>query len=229
VSRASRPDRDIDPVARALIRRKVPPLVGRFGFTRSDAEDLAQELALQAHVAGTHFDPSRSGGFRYYDRVLSNKVRSIIAGARRQKRDRRRERPLNDQRAIDDWDVADETALAIDLADALASLSAADRVVANLLVTDTVAGVARWTGMTRGQVRSAKCRILAALEAKDLAPTSRTAQPIRPRTGYVLSEGVNQVRNSRSTGREAEVVGVPPSPGARDALPGKGAPRCLRP
>src|SRR3954471_9195919 len=86
---------DIHPIARALIPDKVRSIVGRYGFNRSDYDDLAQELALQAHVATVRFDPARSGGFRYFDQVLSNKVRSIIAGATAQKRDRRREQSLN--------------------------------------------------------------------------------------------------------------------------------------
>lgn len=166
-------DSDVDPVARALIRRKVPRLVGRFGFTPDDADDLAQELALHVHVASRRFDPGRSDGFRFYERALTNKVRSIIAGARAQKRDRRRERPMNDRRVIDDWDVADHMALAIDVADALDALAPADREVANLLVTDSVAEVARWTGTSRGKVRGAKARIAQALAAKNLAPEIR--------------------------------------------------------
>jgi DNA-directed RNA polymerase specialized sigma24 family protein len=216
---------DIDPVARALIRRKVPRLVGRFGFTRDDADDLAQELALHAHLASRRFDPARSAGFRFYDRVLTNKVRSLIAAARCQKRDRRRERSFDDHRVILDWDVADRLALAVDVADALEPLAPADREVANLLVTDGVAEVARWTGRARGTVRGAKARIARALAEKDLAVGKCAGrQPSRERTRYVLDEGVAKVRNSRPTGRKAKVVGVPPVPRVFDTSAGKGAP-----
>jgi hypothetical protein len=90
-----------------------------------------------------------------------------------QKRDWRRERPLNDQRVIEDYDIAHRIDLELDVAECLAPLAAGDRAVANLLITDSIAEVARWTHTTRGKVRSARSRVARALAAKDLAPEFR--------------------------------------------------------
>jgi RNA polymerase sigma-70 factor (ECF subfamily) len=232
VSRPSNAAADIDPIARALIRRKVPRLVGRFGFTRSDADDLAQELALRAHVAGLRFDAGRSGGFRFYDRVLTNKVRSVIAGARFQKRDRRRERSLNGgDPAVHGVYLADQVDLAIDVRDALNTLTAADREVAWLLATDSVAGVARHTDATRGTIRGAKARIARALAAKQLAPDSTDQQPIRAGKRYVCNDGIIHPPSRRDSGLKGkDLAALHPTRGTRNAPPAEeGAPPCPRP
>jgi hypothetical protein len=54
---------------------------------------------------------------------------------------------------------APDLGLPLDVADALAALAPGDRRVAWLLSDDTVAGVARQTGMSRGRVRGARTRI----------------------------------------------------------------------
>src|SRR6266581_2571066 len=86
----------IDPAARALIRHKVSRLIGRHGFTASDREDLEQELALQAHIAAAKYDPTRGSPTAFYATVLTNKVKSVVAAAKAQKRDHRLRRPLCD-------------------------------------------------------------------------------------------------------------------------------------
>jgi DNA-directed RNA polymerase specialized sigma24 family protein len=90
------PPADIDPIARELIRHKIRRLVGNHGFTRTDAADLAQDLALHAHVASSKYDPARGARSTFFDRLLTRKVASIVAAATAQKRDRRREGPLSD-------------------------------------------------------------------------------------------------------------------------------------
>jgi RNA polymerase sigma-70 factor (ECF subfamily) len=232
VSRPSNAAADIDPIARALIRRKVPRLVGRFGFTRSDADDLAQELALHAHVAGLRFDPARSGGYRYFDRVLANKVRSIVAGATARKRDRRREQLLyGGDPAVRALHPSDQIDLAMDVRDALAPLAPADRAVAELLVTDTVAGVARHTDATRWTVRGAKARIARALVAKQLAPNSTDQQPIRAAKRYVCNDGITHPPSRRDSGLKGkDLAALHPTRGTRNAPPAEeGAPPCPRP
>jgi DNA-directed RNA polymerase specialized sigma24 family protein len=201
------PPQDIDPAVRALIRHKVRRLVGHYGFNRSDADDLEQELALQAHLARPHFDPSRGSTIAFYDTVMSNKVRSIVGHATAQCRDSRRAQPLDEQEspvAVPDADVG----LQIDVGEALASLSPAAQAVATQLATNTVAAVSRATGMTRGRVRAARGRIALRLTARGLHEIIRARPPVLEATPYVLVEGANNP-NSRSTGRKAKGFGVP--------------------
>jgi DNA-directed RNA polymerase specialized sigma24 family protein len=218
-----RPPTDIHPAARGLIRYKKQPLVGNFGFTRDDADDIEQELALRAHLATPAYDPDRGTASAFFGRVLTNAARNLANAAARQKRDRRRVTPF-DAVALRTTVDAD-AGFRLDVADALASLPPTDRAVADLLVDDTVAGASRSLGMTRGQVRSARARIARRLTAAGVARDSLgSGQPFGARKLYVSTEGANQDRNSRLAGPEGKVVGVPPSPGARSAYPrGKGA------
>jgi DNA-directed RNA polymerase specialized sigma24 family protein len=177
------PAQDIDPLARALIRHKVQRLIGSYGFTRSDADDLEQELALQAHVARSHFDPARGSASAFYDTVMSNKVWSIVGHATAQCRDSQRVAVLDEREApvaAPDFDVD----LQLDVAEALSSLSPADQSVATQLATDTVAAVAREAGMTRGRVRAARGRIARHFTARGLHEIIRTRQPLFEATPY---------------------------------------------
>lgn len=161
-----RPPADIDPVARALIGHKARKLARSSGFTRSDADDIEQELALQAHQASGRFDPRRGNATTFYDAVLANKVRSIVDRARAAKRDRRRERPLDE--AAPEPARSSRIDLKLDVDDALAALPPADRAMSAHFVSDSLAGAARAARVTRQQARSARARI-----ARHLAPLVR--------------------------------------------------------
>jgi DNA-directed RNA polymerase specialized sigma24 family protein len=214
---------DIDPAARALIRHKVERLIGSYGFNRSDADDIGQDLAMQAHLARSRFDPTRGTATAFYDTVMSNKVRSIIGHATAQCRNSRRHQALDEQESLaaaSEFDID----LQIDVAEALSSLSPADQAVATQLATNTVAAVSRATGMSRGRVRTSRERIARRLLARGLHDPIRRGQPLLNATPYVLGEGASNSLNSRLTGRTAKVVGVRPSPDAHEACPGKGAP-----
>lgn len=165
--------------------------------TRSDAEDLEQELALKAFLAGGKYDPARGTPSSFYNRVLSNKANSLARHATCQKRDRRREAPIEDERELAPTGGID---LRLDVEHALAGLCDADRAIAGLLATDGVAAVADLTGLTRAQVRGARRRIARALAARDLAPNSETGQPMGARTEYLLNDGTSQLQSRRPSG-----------------------------
>jgi hypothetical protein len=216
------PPDDIDPAARALIKHKVRRLVGHYGYTRSDADDLAQELALKAHLAAAKYDPARGALTTFYDRVLENRVRSLAEHATCQRRDRRRERPL-DGAAPSAPDPRHD--LCLDVRDALAALSEEDRFLARMLQSHDRSRVFRESGMTRGKARAAKVRIAQALATKDLVLTVSAEQPFLDGTRYVTGEGEHHHPNSRHTGRQAEVAGVLHRPHAQRRVAGKGAPQ----
>jgi DNA-directed RNA polymerase specialized sigma24 family protein len=217
------PPQDIDPAARALIRHKVKRLIGSYGFNRSDTDDLEQELALQAHLARPRFDPARGTATAFYDTVMTNKVRTIVGHATAQCRNSRRAQSPDEPESLVTAS-AFNVDLQLDVANALSTLPSDDQAVAAQLVTDTVVGVARATGTTRGRVRAARGRIARRLTAHGLHEIIRARQPLLDATPYVLDEGANNSLNSRHTGRTTKVVGVRPSPGAHEACPGKGAP-----
>jgi RNA polymerase sigma-70 factor (ECF subfamily) len=164
-----RPPSDVDPVVKALIKHKARRLVGRHGFSRSDREDLEQELALQVHLAKAKYDPKRGTPATFYKTVLSNKIKSIVSAAKAQKRDHRRNRPLRD---LDDviWhpDAIPPLQRRLDVDAALDSLPPDVRRIATLFVDDGVVGVERNTGLTRGKVRSARSRMARHFAAQGL-------------------------------------------------------------
>lgn len=77
---AQRPDLDLvlGEYANKLIRHKARQLVDQFGFTRSDRDDLEQELRTHLFQQAARFDPERGSASTFISRVLSRKVVSII-------------------------------------------------------------------------------------------------------------------------------------------------------
>ena len=75
-----RPDLDLvlGEYANKLTRHKARQLVGQFGFTRSDRDDLEQELRTHLFQQAARFDPERGSASTFISRVLSRKVVSII-------------------------------------------------------------------------------------------------------------------------------------------------------
>lgn len=87
----------IDDYVLDRIRYRVEHVIGKFGYTTSDREDLTQELILDLLEAMPHFDPGRGSRKTFICRVLDRKVRSLIRYQRAQKRDSQRV-----QQSIDD-------------------------------------------------------------------------------------------------------------------------------
>jgi len=87
----------LHPYAEKLIRIKARQLVGKAGITRTDCEDLAQEMRLDLWRRLPKFDPKRAKFSTFADRVVKHKVASIIEARKAGLRDYRRQRcSLND-------------------------------------------------------------------------------------------------------------------------------------
>lgn len=69
---------DLDEYATKLVKRAVRRLIGRFGFTRTDGQDLEQDVILHLLRQMGRFDPKRSGKNTFVNRIIRNKVISII-------------------------------------------------------------------------------------------------------------------------------------------------------
>lgn len=166
---------DIDPYARELIRHKVRRLVGHYGYTGSDRDDLTQELALQAHVATQKYDPTRGAVTTFLDRVLTRKVASLVAAATAQKRDRRREQALDDvpQHRPEHTHVA----LRLDVGRALCSLPHdVAPLAARFMQGDSESQAARSLRWTRGEVRHRRSLLARHLRRAGVVPEREGAR-----------------------------------------------------
>ena len=72
--------------AARLIREKANQLVGRLGFTKSDREDLEQELKLRLWMRSHKFDPAKRHWNVFVTTVVERHVASILQRAGRTKR-----------------------------------------------------------------------------------------------------------------------------------------------
>ncbi len=66
-------------------------LVGNYGYTPGDADDLLQTLILAGVIALARFDESQAKRSTYLYAILRDKVADLARHAERQKRDRRKE------------------------------------------------------------------------------------------------------------------------------------------
>lgn len=138
-----------------LIKHKVRRIVGRYGFRRSDEEDLQQELALHVFVRMAKFDPSRASRATFVDRICTNKLANLIEHQTAQRR--------NPGRCVGSLDGAleemvadgrdDQTDARLDLADAIAGLPPELQRVAICLMAHKPAEAERVLGLTREQLR----------------------------------------------------------------------------
>jgi len=157
----------IDEDASYIIRRKARELIGKYGFTRSDRDDLEQELVLELLIRLPKYDPTRSKRNTFIKRIVNNKIATIIETKRAGKRDYRRCRlSLNDDVNGDDGEpieryatidqdeyllrigkrgrpVSEQSELKIDIEGFIASLPPGLRDLCDLLKLDNVSVVAR--------------------------------------------------------------------------------------
>lgn len=121
-------------------------LVGNYGYTAQDADDILQELILAARQALSRFDPARSKRSTFLYTAIRHKVIALARHACREKRDRRNEAfSLDDiwpgdvsgamlwhdvigkERTLDEYECcrqsrSDVDSLRLDVADAIADL-----------------------------------------------------------------------------------------------------------
>jgi RNA polymerase sigma-70 factor (ECF subfamily) len=151
---------DLTGYASNLIKHKARRLIGRYGFTRSDYEDIQQELKLHVLQRMRHFDPRRGSMTTFLNRIVENKLASVIRHRTATKRHCCRVTSLDDMRAsrgdveLADFAVAESPRdLATDLTGAIDKLEPDDRRLANLLMNGTLLEAARRLGITRASAR----------------------------------------------------------------------------
>jgi RNA polymerase sigma factor (sigma-70 family) len=164
---------DLDDFANRFIRYRARGLIGRFGFTRADLEDIQQDLRRDLLEQLPRYDPSRSKRSTFTKMVVEQKLSSMIEAQRAKKRDYRlRTYSLNEeiyddggervQRietiATDDWlwaargprrTIEELEDLRIELRRVAARLSPDMRWLLESLYTKTRAEISHETGIPR--------------------------------------------------------------------------------
>ena len=159
--------------AREVIRHKARQLIGKYGFTRDDYDDLQQEMMLDLLRRLGKYDSSKAGLNTFVARIVDRKISTLIRHQRQEKRDYRRpvcslDAKVEDQdgqaRGLDeilsqdafdeevarhDRPEAERVDLRLDLTLVLDELPDDLRQLARLLQTRTVAEIARELGVPR--------------------------------------------------------------------------------
>ena len=165
--------RILDGYARAVIRHKARQLIGKYGFTRDDYDDLQQDMMLDLLRRLGKYDPSKAGLSTFVARVVDRKISNLIRHQRQEKRDYRQQvcpldaqvedqdghvRGLEDILSQDAYDAeverhgqpeTERLDLRIDLKLVLDDLPDDLRELARRLQTRTVAEIARELGVPR--------------------------------------------------------------------------------
>ena len=71
-------EREIEGYATRYARRKAEELVGHFGFTESDRDDIEQELLLDLLERCSNFDPQRAEPRAFITLVVQRKISTMI-------------------------------------------------------------------------------------------------------------------------------------------------------
>lgn len=190
----------LDEFAVRVARKTVRRLVGAWGFTASDRQDLEQELLLEVLRRLPRFDPARGRREPFVASVVANTAADLIQHRRAECRDWRRASSLHDEaaecdgRRVELWRTLDEEAcrerrglgcrdeaaredLRIDVAAAVAQLPEELQAVCLALACGSVREVARKTGVPRWTVRAQVARIQAHLVACGLASDLQRPAP----------------------------------------------------
>ncbi|MFO0916601.1 MAG: sigma-70 family RNA polymerase sigma factor [Pirellulales bacterium] len=165
----------IDPFTRSMVRRKVSQLIGLAGFLPQDRHDLERDLFIRVLESLERFDPTKGHRNKFITAVVDRHAANLIRNQRAQKRDHRRVASLNvtvmtaeegtvelaqtiSQRELDARIGVERRSelelleLRLDVAEVISRLSAELADLADRLQTQTVAEIARDTGIPRSTV-----------------------------------------------------------------------------
>ena len=165
---ANRTHKPFDAYAAEVIRFKARQLVGKAGFTKSDREDLEQELALDFLRRSRNFNPDKAKRSTFTTCVVAHHVATILEGRHAPTRDVRREGPSLDAMIADDGGnqveritIMDARAnhrgrspeelhpLKLDVQSVIETLPPRLREIAEGLKTQSVTEIAQRNGMSR--------------------------------------------------------------------------------
>lgn len=155
--------------ARSLISYKARQLCRKPGFSRSDEEDLVQDLTLSLLRKADQYDPSRGASLdTFADRVVISQVKMMLRARRRHKRAagfQAASLEETDPSPLKRWGVStpEDPTSAIDhleaVSTAIAHLDPSDQAVARLLGLHSIQRIAKKLRTSRRQITAALERI----------------------------------------------------------------------
>ena len=176
----------LDGYALNLIKYKARQLVGRAGFTPSDRDDLEQEMLLDLIQRMPKYDPDRAGARTFIARMVAHKIADIILARKAGMRDFRicfcsLDDHLEDEEggliALEEYlvrtgklarPVSERHDLFIDIHKVMARLPPKLRELCRRLKTETVAEIARETGVSRAVIYESIKKLRAIFEEAGL-------------------------------------------------------------
>jgi RNA polymerase sigma-70 factor (ECF subfamily) len=141
----------IDAPIAALVRWKARSLVGRAGLTRSDREDVEQELKLRLLGPLKRFDRAKGGRMTFARTLVDRFAANIIRDRTRAKRGDAVAHEALPEEGPASADSPDP-GLALDVAAAVEALPKHLRKVARVLMAESVAGAARKLRVARATI-----------------------------------------------------------------------------
>ena len=66
-----------DPYVVNLIRSKARQLIGRYGFTQSDYEDIEQDLWADLYHRASDYDPSLASPRTFVNRIIEHRTAAL--------------------------------------------------------------------------------------------------------------------------------------------------------
>jgi RNA polymerase sigma-70 factor (ECF subfamily) len=85
-----------NPHVQKLIKDKSRAMVGHYGFTCADRDDIEQELRIDLLRRFKHYDPSKASIITFSDRLITHRLADLIAERQAECRDWRQEVHLSD-------------------------------------------------------------------------------------------------------------------------------------
>lgn len=175
---------DIDEHSRWLVRHKAEQLVGHYGFTESDVEDIEQELIIHLLLRLRSYESSRGERTTFVESVVRNKIRSIIKEERQSGRyDHRLIGRSLDERVATNTDdgclfgetlssdsihlpngrrkqtAAEQSDLRVDLGRTLSAMTPEMRDLCVRLAQSSIADIVQDTGIPRHKIQWLRTRI----------------------------------------------------------------------
>lgn len=214
---------EIDAYVLRLVHFKARELVQTAALPVSDRDDIAQDLLLDVLRRLPRFDPGRSSRNTFIRRVVGNRIASLLAARRAQRRDPARCRDsLNDEIRDADGTAVERSAemaadccarrdgaglgggerardLRVDLAASVAALPPHLRDLCARLERSTVAEIAAELGLPRGTVRGRIQTIRRHFRAAGLDEYAAPRRHLADRAG-IQKVGAARGRASREVG-----------------------------